>query len=88
MDGNPDPPRVPPDKQSNSTDTANDVIYSEKIAEESPNGNKSNTGSVYAIHVTAEYEERKVWSQAVKKKKNGFFVNKSHDNLLLPTTDD
>ena len=72
------------------------MIYSEKITEEAQNGNQSNTWSVYAIHVTAEYEESKsgeVTESSSKEKDeyeytNGFFVSKSHDNLLPPKTDD
>ena len=71
------------------------MIYSEKIVEEAQNGNKSNTGSVYAIYVTAKYEE----SESVEVTKssseeeeydymNGFFIIKSHNNLLSLTTDD
>ena len=90
MEGNPDPPlTVPPDKQSNSIDTADDLIPSEPIVDGTQDGNKSNRGSVYAVHDTAEREESgEVTTESSSEDgeeyeyTNGFFVNKSHDNLL------
>ena len=95
MEGNPDPPlTIPPDKQSNSIDTADDLIHSEHVVDGTQDRNKSTTGSVYAVHDTAEHEESgEVTTESSSEDEeeyeytNGFYVNNSHDNLLTQTTD-